>query len=103
MDRQTLRTLSKDEFLRVWRSVLLLVRDLHPENAIDHGKEKTRVSAKNGMPEPFRKIVEYRFLRSGWPVELAHIGHEAWRRQRTAEVTRAELYAMVPLDEEHVV
>lgn len=41
LDRRALRHLSTEEFLRGWHALLWLFPGLHPDNALDHGDEKT--------------------------------------------------------------
>jgi DNA (cytosine-5)-methyltransferase 1 len=92
LKRSSLRSLKKKEFLEAWHALLLLFPDLHPMNALDHGNQQ---SSSPELTELFPQLATQdcqRFLRSGWPVPLQHVGHEAWRRRNGGELTMRELY-----------
>jgi DNA (cytosine-5)-methyltransferase 1 len=80
-----LRALPRDRFLSGWHALLWLFPELHPENALDHGKH--RITEDSRIPE-----FSDRYARSGWPVSLVLIGREAWRRYRKGEIPDEAFY-----------
>jgi len=92
LNLRELQQLSKSKFLEGWRALLLLFPDLHPDNAKEHGEsidgEQTRLRASSCLAG----LAARRFVRSGWPVALALIGREAWRRYNHGAITAPELY-----------
>lgn len=94
MDRLQLRACEKAEFLRGWLSLLFLFPDLHPANARDHG-DVNAIWSPPQLPLPGMEEFEARrFARSGWPVSLELLGHEALRRREIGEITAEELYCV---------
>lgn len=65
----------KDEFLRTWWAVCFLHPNLHPDAASDNG-----TALSKGPRRGISFVVEPVYVRSGWPVELIPIAHEARRR-----------------------
>jgi DNA (cytosine-5)-methyltransferase 1 len=92
-DKKSLRKLTADEFKRGWFSVGFLYPGLHPDGSVDHGKEQSS-DAVNHIEvrkiEP-RLLAPY-YVKSGWPVVLAPVAREAWRRFETGELKDDELY-----------
>ena len=92
-DNKTLRKVSVDEFKRGWFSVGFLYPGLHPDGALDHGKE---LSSDVVSPAKIRKIeprlLTPYYVESGWPVVLAPVAKEAWRRYEADELKDDELY-----------
>jgi DNA (cytosine-5)-methyltransferase 1 len=86
-DRATMRAMPTETFLRGWHAVLWLFPDLHPENALEHGVEK------HDSPAPVPAL-ESRYTRSGWPVVLEPLGHEAWRRFKAEEFPDEAFYCV---------
>ena len=87
-----LRVLPTVDFLRGWYGLLILFRELHPDNSIEHGKSVERVPPLSiGRPE-LKKMSIIRYTRTGWPVALEHVGREAWRRVKSGEIQRDMLY-----------
>lgn len=75
------------EFNSVWKKILLIFPHLHPESVLDNGKELS--------PMPKRQVsfcIEPTYIRSGWPVELAPIALEAYRRYKLGILTFNEYY-----------
>jgi hypothetical protein len=92
LDRRTLRNLSLAEFLRGWHALLFLFPGLHPDNARDHGDAIEEVPTEQlGLPG-FERQLNRRHTRSGWPVALELIGHEAWRRYEKREISDEAFY-----------
>jgi len=92
LDRRQLRRVPTDEFLQAWHALLFLFPHLHPHNALDHGTAEEEVSPDQ-LPLPgFESLFTRRYTRSGWPVALALIGEEAWRRLDSAMINHSEFY-----------
>lgn len=75
MQMKDLAQLSTTDFLKAWWAVGYLHPNLHPDAALDNGKELS--------PGPKRGVsfvVEPYYVRSGWPVELIGLAREARRR-----------------------
>jgi len=92
-DTKALRKLPADTFKRGWFSVGFLYPGLHPESAIDHGKETSNEVVNHSeirKIEP-RLLAPY-YVESGWPVVLAPVAKEAWRRYEADELKDDELY-----------
>lgn len=89
-----LRKLDSDEFKRAWYAVAFIFAGLHPDSALDHGEAICRESREDydivSCLEP-RLLAPY-YERSGWPVVLAPVAREAWRRYRKGELSNAEFY-----------
>lgn len=92
-DNKTLRRIPADEFKRGWFSVGFLYPGLHPDGALEHGKEISSDVVNHAeirKIEP-RLLTPY-YVESGWPVVLAPIAKEAWRRYEADELKDDELY-----------
>jgi len=92
-DRKTLRKIENNEFKRGWFSIGFLYPGLHPDSALDHGRQ---ISSEAESTDHFGKI-EARLLapfyvESGWPVALAPVAKEAWRRYEAKELHDDEFY-----------
>lgn len=87
-----LRKMPTHEFMRGWHALLWLFPHLHPNNALDHGRETMEwTTTRTGMatlPPMFQRF----FPRSGWPCSLVCIGEEAWRRFEQHEIAFADFY-----------
>lgn len=89
-----LRRVEIDAFKRCWFAIAFLYAGLHPDAALDHGEAISRETHENYAPV---RVIEPRLLapyyeRSGWPVVLAPIAREAWRRYRKCELKEEEFY-----------
>jgi DNA (cytosine-5)-methyltransferase 1 len=79
--------LSKQDLLNAWWAVGYLHPTLHPDAALDNGKELS--------PGPKRGVsfvLEPYYTRSGWPVELIPLALEARRRFDAGFLTEHEYY-----------
>lgn len=85
---QELQGLSTKEFLRGWHALLGLFPHLHPENAREHGSDIEESLCQADIDT----IGRQRYSRSGWPVALALIGQEAWRRVESGRLLPQHLY-----------
>ncbi|MCM0608818.1 MAG: DNA cytosine methyltransferase [Ideonella sp. WA131b] len=82
-----LKQLSRTEFLKAWWAVGYLHPNLHPDAALDNGKELS--------PGPRRGVsfvLEPYYVRSGWPVELIPLALEARRRFVAKALAEDEYY-----------
>lgn len=90
---QPVQQLQPDAFKQAWAAVFYLYGGLHPDDATDHGDQL--ITAHDG-PEEHRaldeRLVVPRYVQSGWPVVLAPLADEAWRRHELAQLTDDELY-----------
>lgn len=92
-DNKAIRKLTADEFKRGWFSVGFLYPGLHPDGSIDHGKEQSsevvnHVEVRKIEP----RLLSPYYVKSGWPVVLAPVAKEAWRRFEIGELKDDELY-----------
>ncbi len=91
---RALRHLATEEFNRAWSAIAFLYAGLHPDGALDHGEAILRDGLEEYLPvsriEP-RLLAPY-YERSGWPVILAPIAREAWRRYRNKELREEHFY-----------
>jgi DNA (cytosine-5)-methyltransferase 1 len=91
---RALRKVDAQQFKRAWFAIAFLYAGLHPDGALDHGETTLRDAASDYPPvsrlEP-RLLAPY-YERSGWPVVLAPIAREAWRRYRRSELDEDEFY-----------
>jgi DNA (cytosine-5)-methyltransferase 1 len=93
LDKKALHSVSQEDFKRAWYSIAFLYVGLHPDSATDHGKRISN-ETEDYMPvsriEP--RLMKPYFEQSGWPVVLAPIAKEAWRRYENDELEDDEFY-----------
>jgi DNA (cytosine-5)-methyltransferase 1 len=91
--KKSIRRVSTAEFLRGWFSVAFLYSGLHPDSALEHGHEISPglecTPTIDGMD--LRHLAPH-YVRSGWPVALAPVAEEAWRRYEAGELKEDEFY-----------
>lgn len=92
-DSKELKQISLTDFKRGWYSVGFLYTGLHPDSALEHGTEISQVSGS--LPavcknEP--QLVAPYYVQSGWPVALAPVVREAWRRYENNKLKDEEFY-----------
>jgi DNA (cytosine-5)-methyltransferase 1 len=92
-DAKSLRKISPPEFKRTWYAVAFIYPGLHPDGALEHGhaiipKAKDHPLAECGDS---RLIAPY-YAQSGWPVALAALAKEAWRRYQEKNLSEDEFY-----------
>ncbi len=82
-----------DDFLKAWFAIGYLYGGLNPDEATNHGAE---VSWKDDGPDRFRliepRLIAPFYVRSGWPLVLAPLAEEAWRRDELGMLDDDELY-----------
>lgn len=83
------------EFMRAWSSIAYLYGGLHPDAATDHGEE---ISYEDDGPDRFRmiepRLISPFYVESGWPLVLAPLAAEAWRREDLGMLADDELYCV---------
>ena len=82
-----------DEFMKAWYAIGYLYGGLHPDEATNHGDE---IANDNDGPDRFnliepRLIAPY-YAQSGWPLVLAPLADEAWRRYEAGRLEEDEFY-----------
>ena len=82
LDSRSLRSISRTEFRSAWHALLSAFPDLHPKNALDHGLLVHDWPESVDLLPDLTSSQRGRFARSGWPVALANVGREAWRRHQ---------------------
>ena len=92
LDRRQLRACEKPVFLRGWFALFYLFPGLHPDNALDHGDPAVLWTKEQLALPGLEDYSTHRFARSGWPVALELLGHEAWRRYEGRELEDDEFY-----------
>ncbi len=91
-DRAALRALKRNDLLAGWYALLYLFPDLHPGNALDHGKRVEVVTRVELASFEIEGLFSRRYARSGWPVALEPLGREIWRRLEKGQLTYSEVY-----------
>lgn len=92
-DNGSLRQLATAEFKRGWYSIGFLYPGLHPDSALEHGTELS--SERDDVPEMSNvepRLLSPYYIDSGWPVLLAPVAEEAWRRYEADELKDDEFY-----------
>jgi DNA (cytosine-5)-methyltransferase 1 len=84
---------SGDEFKRGWYSLGFLYPGLHPDNALAHGSKLSNKTEKHSMMHKIEpRLLAPFYTESGWPVLLAPIAEEAWRRYEAGNLKDEEFY-----------
>lgn len=93
-DRRSLHALSTGDFLYGWHSLLFLFPNLHPDNALDHSTDiETTQNAVIEEPDT-NNFLSQCYVRSGWPIALELVGHEAWRRYEAGKISKDDFYCV---------
>lgn len=85
-----LGSLSKEVFLDAWWAVCFLHPKLHPDAALENGKELSK-----GPRRGVSFVLEPVYVRSGWPVELIPIAVEARKRFDGGLLSEDDYYCSV--------
>jgi len=94
LPEKELSALSDEEFLKNWHAFIWLFPGLHPDNALDHGKETEAWSdARKHFPGIPKEEHQYH-SRSGWPVPFVALGNDAWRRYETGKIEDNNFYCV---------
>jgi len=92
-DSKTLRKVNEDEFKHGWFSICFLYPRLHPVSALDHGKQISHEAINHAETRKFEpRLLSPLYAGSGWPVALAPVAKDAWRRHEAKELKDDELY-----------
>jgi DNA (cytosine-5)-methyltransferase 1 len=93
LDRRALRSVPQEDFKRAWYSIAFLYAGLHPDSALEHG---TRIAYDIQDWPPISRLeprlVKPYYEQSGWPVVLAPVAKEAWRRFENGRLKDDEFY-----------
>jgi DNA (cytosine-5)-methyltransferase 1 len=93
LDSRDLKSVSQENFRRAWFSIAFLYMGLHPDSALDHGVTVAQDHESDSLIlQRERRLLSPYYERSGWPVVLAPIAREAWRRYRADELGDDEFY-----------
>jgi len=88
-----LENMPQEEFLKAWFAIGYLYGGLNPDEATFHGDE---VSYDDNGPDRFRliepRLIAPSYVESGWPLVLAPLAEEAWRRYEQGFMAEDELY-----------
>ena len=88
-----LQNMPQESFLKTWFAVGYLYGGLNADEANDHGDE---ISYEDNGPDRFRliepRLITPYYVRSGWPLVLAPLAKEAWRRDALGLMADDELY-----------
>lgn len=91
--RQTLRAVPSGDFKRAWYAIAFLYAGLHPDGALDHGKTVSHdIHGHSLARRTDPRLLSPYYERSGWPVILAPIAKEAWRRYPLGGFSDDEFY-----------
>ena len=92
-DNKALRQVPADEFRRGWYSVGYLYAGLHPNSALENGTElSNQVDDVATIHDIEPRLLAPYYVQSGWPVVLAPVAEEAWRRFEAEELKDDEFY-----------
>jgi hypothetical protein len=90
--RYQIRHLPTEAFLSCWHSIFFCCPGLHPDDVCNHGRRVAEHPfGEDGYPHRLGKLRKY-YVRSGWPIALAHVCNEARRRQLAGEFEDEEYY-----------
>ena len=88
-----LTTMPMDEFMKAWHAIAYLYGGLHPDAATDHGE---KIANNHEGPERFNliepRLIGPYYVQSGWPMVLAPLAEEAWRRYEAGRLEEDEFY-----------
>ncbi len=93
LGERALRGIPDEAFKRAWYSIAFLYAGLHPDSALEHGNRigrKMHEVVSLGHMEP--RLLKPYYKLSGWPVVLAPIAKEAWRRYEGGLLKEQEFY-----------
>lgn len=92
-DSKALRKVPTSEFKRGWFAVGFLYPGLHPDGALDHGKEQSNEVVNHAEVHKIEpRLLAPFYVESGWPVVLAPVAKEAWRRYENDDLKDDEFY-----------
>jgi DNA (cytosine-5)-methyltransferase 1 len=90
---KSIREMPTRDFLRGWFSVGFLFSGLHPDGALEHGGETSNhVDGAAGLTPRTQRLCVPFYTQSGWPVSLAPVADEAWRRYEAGDIEDDDFY-----------
>jgi DNA (cytosine-5)-methyltransferase 1 len=93
LNSRALQKISQADFNRGWFAIGFIYMGLHPDSALEHG-ESIASDMKDYAPvdaiEP--RLCNPYYEQSGWPVILAPVADEAWRRFEDGRLKDDEFY-----------
>jgi DNA (cytosine-5)-methyltransferase 1 len=92
-EAKKLRKVPVSEFRRGWFAIGFLYPGLHPDGALDHGHELSNEIVNHAAIRKIEpRLLAPFYVESGWPVVLAPVVRDAWRRYRNEELRDDEFY-----------
>jgi len=92
-DNKTLRHVPTPIFKRGWYSIAFLYAGLHPDSTLEHGRElSNEVAGFTEIKKIEPRLLSPYYVQSGWPVVLAPVAEEAWRRYEADALNDEEFY-----------
>lgn len=92
-DSKVLRKVDSDGFKRGWFSIGFLYPGLHPDSALDHGRQISSEGISHADVQKIDpRLIAPFYVESGWPVVLTPVVKEAWRRYEAGELRDSEFY-----------
>lgn len=93
LEKAALRGVLDSDFKRAWFSIAFLYAGLHPDSALEHGRSVANDA--QDYPQVSRlepRLVNPYYEQSGWPLVLAPVAKEAWRRYEAGSINDDEFY-----------
>lgn len=93
LDSRALKEVPSKVFKRAWYSISFIFMGVHPDSSLEHGKEVSNDAEDNPVVsagDP--RLINPRYVQSGWPVVLDCIAREAWRRYESGSMADEEFY-----------
>lgn len=93
LDSRALKEVPCEAFKQAWYLIGFIFMGLHPDNALEHGKEignDTEDYPVVSAGDP--RLVNPYYVQGGWPVVLERIAKEAWRRYECELLVEEEFY-----------
>jgi DNA (cytosine-5)-methyltransferase 1 len=93
LDSRALKELPIKEFKQAWYSISFLFMGLHPDGALEHGTEVSNDNEDYAVISDIDpRLINPFYVQSGWPLVLAQIAKEAWRRYESGQLFDEEFY-----------
>lgn len=93
LDSRALKEVPSKVFKQAWYSISFIFMGLHPDSALEHGKEVSNDAEDYPVvSEGDPRLLSPYYVQSGWPVVLEGIAKEAWRRFDSELLADEEFY-----------
>lgn len=93
LDSRSLKEVSSKTFKQGWYSISFIFMGLHPDSALEHGNEVSNDAVNYPVVSAVdSRLINPRYVQSGWPVVLERVAREAWRRYESGLMTDEEFY-----------